>query len=95
MGRKSVLLTVVCSFLLAACGDGGPDQTTVDFDTPPSQTQSKADGAGAILDFTAPRLGGGEVNGHELVGKQLAIWFWVVNTVPARCADGCAVSARL
>ena len=76
MGRKSLCLTIVCTLLLAACSDGGPDQTAVDFESSPSQAQSKADRGGAILDFTAPRLGGGEVNGQELAGNQLAIWFW-------------------
>lgn len=76
MGIKSLLLTMVCTFLLAACNDGGPGQTTLDFETSPSAQSEAVDRGGAILDFTAPRLGGGEVNGQEFAGKQLAIWFW-------------------
>ena len=29
-----------------------------------------------VLDFSAPRLGGGAVAGSDYVGKDLAIWFW-------------------
>ncbi len=29
-----------------------------------------------VLDFTAPLLGGGTVNGASYAGKDLAIWFW-------------------
>lgn len=33
--------------------------------------------AGAkILDFTAPQLGGGTVEGADYAGKDTAIWFW-------------------
>ena len=29
-----------------------------------------------ILDFTAPKLGGGQVVGSEFAGKDVALWFW-------------------
>ena len=29
-----------------------------------------------VLDFSAPRLGGGTVEGADYSGKHLAIWFW-------------------
>jgi hypothetical protein len=29
-----------------------------------------------VLRFTAPRLGGGTVDGHDLAGRDVAFWFW-------------------
>lgn len=73
---KGVLLLGLCSVLLTSCANRGSDGSTVDFASSPSQAPSGDSVAGSILDFTAPRLGGGEVRGEEFAGKQLAIWFW-------------------
>ena len=35
-----------------------------------------ADGVPALLQFTAPLVGGGEIAGAELAGKPTAFWFW-------------------
>jgi len=35
-------------------------------------THARAD----ILDFAAPKLGGGTIQGSDYAGQDLAIWFW-------------------
>jgi hypothetical protein len=45
----------------------------------PAQPTPAATGAAPtpkLLNFTAPRLGGGQVVGSELVGKDVAMFFW-------------------
>ena len=57
--------------------------TSTDVADPPSATAVPPSGSVAgpitvpeVLDFSAPRLGGGAVEGSDYVGKDLAIWFW-------------------
>ena len=44
-------------------------------DTAPSAPPI-SEGTPQILDFTAPQLDGGEVNGADYSGKDVALWFW-------------------
>ncbi|MEM8902419.1 MAG: hypothetical protein AAGF02_01850 [Actinomycetota bacterium] len=65
---------------LAACGGGGSG-TSVDADAPPPEsaplTPSEASGvAVAQLDFTAPVVGGGELDASTLAGTDTIVWFW-------------------
>jgi len=60
--------------LLAACAD--PGDVGAGGATPGSATESSAAPAPEILDFSAPKLGGGTVRGAEYAGADLAIWFW-------------------
>ena len=43
--------------------------------SPPPQGPGEQ-GVPPILDFTAPRLGGGTISGADYSGKALALWFW-------------------
>lgn len=72
--------------LLASCA-GPPDpvqQTqaaptvTIRGQTPvqPSSAASGAAPTPKLLNFTAPKLGGGQVVGSELAGKDVAMFFW-------------------
>lgn len=63
--------------LLAGCG-AGAKQETVEFKSNgnPPASQAKSSAGASILDFTAPRLGGGQVKGSEFANKDLALWFW-------------------
>ena len=50
----------------------GPTGTAV----APSRSVRSPAGVPEVLDFSAPSLGGGSVNGSDYVGKDVAIWFW-------------------
>ncbi len=50
----------------------GPTRTAV----PSSRSVEPPAGVPEVLDFSAPSLGGGSVNGSDYVGKDVAIWFW-------------------
>ncbi len=73
--RLRLLITVFCVAGLAGCASGDNHPDTVDFHSPASGPSSVAVGEGT-LDFTAPKLGGGQVVGSEFVGKDVAMWFW-------------------
>ena len=66
----------LCVALFAACSPE-PDGTAgpVTFESPKSGP-SKARFGDELLDFAAPKLGGGQVVGNEFAGKDVAIWFW-------------------
>jgi len=71
--------------LLASCAappDPVQPRATPAVTTPaqaPAQPSAAATGAAPtprLLNFTAPRLGGGQVVGSELAGKDVAMFFW-------------------
>jgi hypothetical protein len=67
--------------LLASCATSPtgeqPDATsTEDSADQSSPAATEAAPALKLLDFSAPRLGGGQVVGSELAGKDVAMFFW-------------------
>ena len=52
---------------------GAPPSATA---VPPSGSDAGSVPVPEVLDFSAPRLGGGAVDGSDYVGQDLAIWFW-------------------
>jgi hypothetical protein len=64
--RRAVALAVV-ALAATACASTGSQGS------PPPPASSDA---AELLDFTAPLVGGGTVQGAELAGRDLAIWFW-------------------
>lgn len=77
--KKLALLWV--ALLIGGCGSAlEPERAGVRFD--PSPEPAAPDGSprpeapAGVLDFTAPRLGGGRVAGSEFAGQNVAIWFW-------------------
>jgi hypothetical protein len=62
--------------LLAACANSPSDSSegraSVSSEPPAGSTKSGA----ALLDFKAPKLGGGQVVGSDFAGKDVALWFW-------------------
>ncbi len=70
---------------LAACGGG--DEPAADVQPATTQTPaaqgSDADGAGtanaavpAALQFSAPLVGGGDLEAASLAGRPVLLWFW-------------------
>ena len=78
---QSCLVTTV--LFLAACSPStSPSEQEKRAATVPApsaaqdQSASSAAPVPDVLAFTAPKLGGGQVVGSELVGRDLAIFFW-------------------
>lgn len=86
-----VVLAVACGQPVAQQSDGStpdtPGPATPGPATPspaqaPGQGQTDASGEpadamlAAGLDFTLPAVGGGQIVGAELAGKDVALWFW-------------------
>jgi hypothetical protein len=64
--RRAVALALVA---LAATACSSTDNQN----SPPPPASSNA---AELLDFTAPLVGAGTVQGAELAGRDLAVWFW-------------------
>ena len=70
--------------LAGACSSEPSEPRAADASTPapiattsPTADRSTAPAtAAAVLRFTAPRLGGGTVEGEDLAGRDVAFWFW-------------------
>ena len=68
--RRSVLQGAVLLALLAIVA-------TACSSTAGSGSSAKPGGDAAdVLDFSAPRLGGGTIDGASLAGEDVAFWFW-------------------
>lgn len=65
--RCGALALAVVALAATSCASTGPEAS------PPRPASSNA---AELLDFTAPLVGGGTVQGAELAGRDLAIWFW-------------------
>lgn len=64
---------LLAMLLLAACSGGKGGSVSFPQATGEPAAETNAD----LLDFEAPRLGGGsQVTGAELQGKDVALWFW-------------------
>ena len=82
MSPRSVhrLAGVVIAVLLAsACSSEPSEPRAADASRPApvTATSPTADrSTPAVLRFTAPRLGGGTIDGEDLAGRDVAFWFW-------------------
>ncbi|MEX2440418.1 MAG: hypothetical protein WD739_11185 [Actinomycetota bacterium] len=81
--RPAVL--VVAMGLVAAACSSSPSQPPAGPAAQPSSNAAQGTpdaGAGRepkvpqVLDFSAPQLGGGTVEGASFAGRDVAIWFW-------------------
>jgi len=74
--RTAIIFTaILATLLLSACANNGKGSGKVSFGEP-SHTQGAVKSQGSLLDFRAPKLGGGVVNGNDFAGQDLALWFW-------------------
>jgi len=87
--QRALMLVVTASLLLlAACANSSePGQNGTANDTTEAgadnadggEATSQADGsgqAGDLLSFRAGTVDGGQLDGAELAGKPVAMWFW-------------------
>ncbi|GAA1752808.1 redoxin domain-containing protein [Streptomonospora arabica] len=78
------LAAAAAAVLVAGCGavpsdDGGGEPAGgPDSSSPGADTGQGGGGQGAptAFDFTAPAVGGGEIDGADLVGEPVVLWFW-------------------
>ncbi|MGI8427403.1 MAG: hypothetical protein ACR2FO_08690 [Actinomycetota bacterium] len=76
-----LIAAILSTFLLAACSGQNQAGGKVTFETSspkPGAVESPGvvESKGGLLDFQAPKLGGGVVNGADFAGQDLALWFW-------------------
>lgn len=80
--KRGAIACVIGALWLSACGaEPAPNQDRAEFevrDEPdgPAAPGQPATGPAGILNFTAPKLGGGKLVGSEFAGQNLAVWFW-------------------
>ena len=85
--RSAFAAVVALVLLAAACSSRvAPDETTgasgpavQPSNGPPDEGGSgngRADSPAEVLRFSAPRLGGGTVEGEDFAGRDVAFWFW-------------------
>jgi hypothetical protein len=75
VGTFAPLLMGALALWTAACGSGSAASGTAAPSASSATTPPVTDAAEG-LDFTAPRLGGGELRGTDYLGRDLALWFW-------------------
>jgi hypothetical protein len=75
--RLRLSIAVAALALFAGCGssetDGAASTATP---APAGDVAAAPSGVPAVLDFTAPLVGGGEYSGALAAGKPTAFWFW-------------------
>lgn len=90
--RRRTLLGIVALAAMGSACSRSTSEPGVDFTSPSSdQTASQApqgppapsapaglssSEAAKVLDFKAPKVGGGQVSGNDYLGKDLAAWVW-------------------
>lgn len=75
---------IAAGLVLAACGsgDGGSDAAPATTVAAPAPTAPPGDGGGgavaapAALQFSAPLVGGGDIELTTLAGRPVLLWFW-------------------
>ena len=68
-------MLLVLVMLLAACG--GPSSEVAAPSAPASSSAGASAGAvPAALDWSVERLGGGQIEGGDLAGRDVVLWFW-------------------
>lgn len=71
----ALVIAGACSSAPSTTPTSAPTVTSGITPSPPASSGA-AQAVPAVLDFTAPQLGGGTVEGADYAGKDTAIWFW-------------------
>jgi hypothetical protein len=70
--RLAVILAIAA---LAGCGGPAGGGATTETESAAQSTDAGTT-APDVLRFTAPIVGGGELDGSSLAGRPVAFWFW-------------------
>jgi hypothetical protein len=79
---RRVATVVALGLALAACGSSTSGDAVTDTTAAPAATVPDASGgvvpedAPAILQFSAPLIGGGDIELTTLAGRPVLLWFW-------------------
>jgi hypothetical protein len=76
MIRRRLLLCWVGAVLVLLPACSGPRDPGAAGSPPPGATGPPETAVPEVLDFSAPKLGGGTVNGAVYAKADVAIWFW-------------------
>jgi len=82
--RSTRLLSALgaATLLFAACGEDSPSDSAAPAPATESAATADTDSAAVapeLLQFTAPLVGGGEIDATSLAGKPTVFWFWAPN----------------
>lgn len=88
LGSNLLRLSIATALALGAVGcsaSGGEPILPTSAPPAPTQTQAPPErtqggdasaGVAEVLRFSAPRLGGGTIDGEDYSGRDTAFWFW-------------------
>ena len=68
--RRGLLLLTLC-LVAVACGGGGAPASA-----PTASSEAAAGDLPQNLAFTADLVGGGQLEGGDLAGRDVVLWFW-------------------
>jgi hypothetical protein len=77
--RTRLLQALALALIASACSASSPSSSVVEPGSAPSASSQQGSGApqaSELLDFRAPLLDGGTLDGTTLAGKDVAFWFW-------------------
>jgi len=83
--RRFLISAAVLALVLAACGSEAPEEATSErspaapsaTSAPATSDSSSPGGAPSeLLMFTAPAIGGGQVDAAVFQGRPTLLWFW-------------------
>ena len=77
MGNTRIaLVALALAWPLTACGDTGAATTATAPATSIVAAAAPNESAPPALQFTAPSVGGGEIDFSQFAGKPVVLWFW-------------------
>jgi ABC-type glycerol-3-phosphate transport system substrate-binding protein len=74
--RRRALALVTAALLLAGCGSERSDSAPATSTVSPATVGSSTGDVPAALQFTAPQVGGGEIDFTRSAGRPVVLWFW-------------------
>jgi hypothetical protein len=74
--RLPFAVLAAAAALVAGCGGGAGEQTSPRPTATPSPATAGSASVPDVLGFTAPLVGGGELDASTLAGETAVFWFW-------------------
>jgi hypothetical protein len=74
--RLSLAVLAAAAVLAAGCGGGAGEQADPQATPTPAAATTATASVPDVLAFTAPLVGGGELDASTLAGETAVFWFW-------------------